>query len=171
MPVITSESEDGFVDLIFAASGVRRHTDGQFRVDAIGEHDGRRVGFSVILGSTWERKKASENFFVRWGTVRLVSLGEPSDAFLKALDSLYGVNLGAARMTAETSLTAVALEGDPSKAPNEGVRMKLFFEHEDEDRYGEFYLNIDFAAGRVQFHEKDEEYRGAVIMGLSNDAG
>ncbi|HZO53269.1 MAG TPA: hypothetical protein VFB63_11150 [Bryobacteraceae bacterium] len=87
------------------------------------------------------------------------------------LDSLYGVDLGADRMKPETSLTAVALEGDPSTAPNGGVRMKLFFEHDDEKRYGEIYLNIDFAAGRVQFREKDEEYRAAVVKGLSKDAG
>ncbi len=171
VPVITSESEEGFVDLIFAATGVRRQTDGELRVDAVGRHENERVGFAVILGPEWERKKAGENFFVRWGTVRLVSLGEPSDSFLRVLDSLYGVDLGADRMTSETSLTAVALEGDPSNAPNEGVRMKLFFEHDDEGRYGEIYLNIDFAAGRVQFHEKDEDYRAAVVKGLSKDAG
>jgi len=171
VPAITSESEEGFVDLIFAATGVRRQTDGQIRVDAVGKHERQRVGFGVILGPKWERKEAGENFFVQWGTVRLVSLGEPSDTFLRVLDSLYGVDLGADRMKPETSLTAVALEGDPSTAPNVGLLMKLFFEHDDEKRYGEIYLNIDFAAGRVQFREKDEEYRAAVVKGLSKDAG
>ena len=29
---------------------------------------------------------------------------------------------------------------------------------EDEDRYGEVYLNVDAVEGSVQFHEKDPEY-------------
>jgi hypothetical protein len=74
-------------------------------------------------------------------------------------------------MTPEKDMTAVALEGNPSNAPDEPVRMKVFFEHDDKGRYGEVYLNIDFAAHRVQFHEKDGEYRAAVITGLSKDAG
>jgi hypothetical protein len=171
IPVITSESEDGFVDLVFAATGGTRQADGRFRLHAVGEHDGRRVGFGVVLGPTWERRKVDDNLVVRWGTVGLVSLGEASDSFLRTLDLLYGASVGAARMVAETTVTAVALEGDPAHAPHDDVRMKLFFEHDDQDRYGEFYLNIDFAARRVEFHEKNEGYRKAVVRGLSQDAG
>jgi hypothetical protein len=171
VPMITAECEGDFVDLVFAATAGKRQADGRFRLDAIGTHEGQRVGFGVRLGPTWERKKASEGFVVHWGTVCLVSLGESSDRFLETLDSLYEAKSGAKRMIPEVELTAVAIEGNPLHAPDEPVRMKLFFEHDDEVRYGEFYLNIDFSACRVQFHEKDEEYRAAVVMGLSEDAG
>jgi hypothetical protein len=43
----------------------------------------------------------------------------------------------------------------------------MFFEHDDEERYAEFYLNIDINESRVEFHEKDKDYRGAVVRCLS----
>ena len=33
--------------------------------------------------------------------------------------------------------------------------------------YAEYYLNIDLAARTVEFHEKDEGYRDAVLRALS----
>ena len=171
VPIITSESDEGFVDLVFAATDGKRISDGRFRVDAMGMHGGHTVGFGVVLGRAWERRKAGEALFVHWGTVWLVSLGESSNQFVASLDALYGVNCGVKRMAPEKVVSAVSLKGNPSNAPDEPVRMKLFFEDDRGDRYGEIYINIDFRARRLQFHEKDEEFRSAVVLALSQDAG
>jgi hypothetical protein len=171
VPIITSESDEGFVDLVFAATDGKRISDGGFRVNAIGMHDDHTVGFGVVLGPIWERRKAGETLFVHWGTVWLVSLGESSDRFVASLDALYGVNSGVRQMAANKVVSGVALKGNPSNAPDEPVRIKLFFEDDREDRYGEVYINIDFGARRLEFHEKDEEFRSAVVLALSQDAG
>jgi len=47
--------------------------------------------------------------------------------------------------------------------------MKFFFESDDEERYAEFYLNIDVCGSTVQFHEKDQDYRRGVVLALCGD--
>ena len=45
--------------------------------------------------------------------------------------------------------------------------MKLMFEHDEEERYAECYLNIDVEGQRVEFNEKDQDYRVPLLQCLS----
>ena len=47
--------------------------------------------------------------------------------------------------------------------------LKLFHEADPEDRYAEFYTNIDLANGVLQLHEKDPGYRSAIIKALRSE--
>ena len=49
------------------------------------------------------------------------------------------------------------------------MKMKLFYESDVEGRDADFYLNIDVDARRVEFHEKDTDYRRGVILSLCAD--
>jgi hypothetical protein len=54
--------------------------------------------------------------------------------------------------------------------------LKLFYEPAEDDpkhddHYAEHYLNIDLATKLIQFHEKDPEYRPAVIHALTTTNG
>jgi hypothetical protein len=46
------------------------------------------------------------------------------------------------------------------------VKIKLFFESDDEDRYGELFTNVELAARRLEVREKDEGYRLPVVRAL-----
>jgi hypothetical protein len=63
------------------------------------------------------------------------------------------------------------LKGSPDKVLTEEVAMKVFFgsSADAETPYGELYLNINVPRGLVQLHEKDPEYRKAVLQGLRGD--
>jgi hypothetical protein len=45
--------------------------------------------------------------------------------------------------------------------------VKLFFFEDDEARYAECYLNVVDSGGRVERHEKHEEYRGNLVAALT----
>jgi hypothetical protein len=86
---------------------------------------------------------------------------------LQALDQVYQTNVGHRRMRDRVSFIAVSLAGLPFETEHESVKMKLFFESDAEERYAEFYLNIDPRNSSVQFHEKDADYRRGAVLALS----
>jgi len=171
MPELTADSEEGFVDLSLKMNGLVREPDGTFRFEARATHEGRQVAFAVTLGSLWNVQKLEDTEPLYWGEAQLSSLGNESDAFIEILDQLYETKLGALRMRPNTSFTAVSLGGDPRKLEREPLKMKLFFEANADELYAEFYLNCDAAQSRVQFHEKDPDYRSAVVLALTQATG
>lgn len=86
-------------------------------------------------------------------------------------DELYGTKLTPKTMATETCFTGISLGGDPRDLTKGPVKIKLFFESEEEDDYAELYTNIELAAHRLEVHEKDEGYRLPVIRALQTNRG
>lgn len=168
LPEITAESEEGFVDLVFRVQDHRPLADGSQSLRAQGLHKGREVGFEVVLGPTWKKRNLGKDvpFQVGSGTVAYRSVGPESDAFLQVLDQLYGTKPKPRTMAAEAPFAGISLEGDPGELAGGPVKIKLFFEKGGEDRYAEFFTNIDLAARRLELREKDEGYRRQVLQAL-----
>jgi len=169
LPEITADSEDGdFVDLGFAIRSRETLPDGSEAFHAYGVHHGQEVGIAVVLGTQWKSGTLGSNasLVTYRGTVTYRSLGAPSDALLQVLDELYETKLQPRTMRPATTFTAISLGGDPSNLTKGPTKMKLFFESEAEDRYAEVYTNIDLAKGVLEIHEKDPEYRSALIKAL-----
>jgi hypothetical protein len=171
IPELAVYLEEDFVDLSLKMEALLRDSDGLCRFEARALYKDRRVGFAVVLGSKWEPQEirlgeGTTQFY--WGEAHLVSVGTESDSFIEALDQLYETNIGASQMVPDVRLVAVSLEGDPTKLESERLKIKMFFEHEVEDRNAEFYLNCDAEKSSVQFNEKDSDYRYALILALSH---
>jgi hypothetical protein len=170
-PEVTSESEEGFHDLVFYIQEHKCLDDGTQIIRASGVHDGQPVGFEVLLGPNWESGSLSKDIpLVTYrGVVTYRSVGVESDFFLQLLDALYGVRLKPKGMREETKFTGISLEGDPRDLSKGGVKIKLFYESEAEDRYAELYTNIDLDSRRLYFNEKDPDYRAPVIRALQEE--
>jgi hypothetical protein len=167
-PEITSETEEGFQDLVFAVKAHVRHPDGTRLITASGQANGEAVEFAVQLASAWKGGAIkSVDFPTFQGLVILRSTGEASDRLVKVMDALYETKLAPAGMLTATEFTGISLQGNPSALEAGPVKIKLFFESKDEERYAELYLNVDLKASRVELHEKDPEYRKPVIRALS----
>ncbi len=167
LPEITSESEEGFHDLVFAIASDSGPSKSGQTLRASGIHQGSTVGFQVLLGPSWKEGKIAEvNLVTYQGTVVLASFGGESHAFARVLDKLYGTKLAPAGMNALTTFTALSLEGNPADLKAGPVKLKLFFETEDEDRYAEAFLNIEAEKSRIYFNEKDVEYRTPLVRAL-----
>lgn len=100
----------------------------------------------------------------------MISLGAGSDAFIQTLDQLYDTKVGATQMRRSVHFTAVSLAGNPNTLPAEPVKMKLFFESDEDDRCAEVYLNFDVLKRRVHFHEKDQDFRRPLILALGKNS-
>jgi hypothetical protein len=101
------------------------------------------------------------------GVITYRSLGPASDSFLHIMDKLYGTALHPKSMRAETKFTGISLRGKPDELEKEPVRIKVFYESDDEQRYAELFTNIDVQHRVLQINEKDEEYRKPVVRALS----
>ncbi len=49
--------------------------------------------------------------------------------------------------------------------------MKLFFENEDPDRYAEVFVNVIASEHRIEWHEKDPDYREPLLRALGDGDG
>jgi len=166
-PEITSETENGFHDLVFRIAEYKHLPDGGKMFQVHGRHKSQSVGLMVVLGPTWRSVSLGAglpNAFQ--GTVELRSLGRESDALLNVMDQLYATNQRPAAMKSVTLFTAITLAGDPRDVGRGILKIKLFFEPAYESGYAELYLNIDSAAGKVYLNEKDADYRTPVIQAL-----
>jgi hypothetical protein len=166
-PEITSTEGDGFHDLVFAIAGRTRDADGQ-RLDVVGTFRGKDVGLAIdLLGPLNSRNPKTPDLGIRTGQVRFRSTGAQSDEMLRALDVIYGTGLNPTHMAPTTTFAGISLEGNPGDLERGTVKIKLFFESEDQARYAEAYVDIDVAEGSLQFNEKDQEYRKALVRALS----
>jgi hypothetical protein len=170
-PEITADSEEGFVDLTFRIHGHKPLPDGSQSIRAAGVYKGRKLVYDVILGPTWKSGKLNTNVPIKisQGVVTYRRVGPESDAFLQVLDELYGSRLSPRAMAADTPFTAISLEGDPGDLASGPTKIKLFYETGGEDRYAELFTNIDLAARKLEFHEKDQEYRKKVVQALQGN--
>jgi hypothetical protein len=100
------------------------------------------------------------------GVITYRSIGADSDTFVQVLDELYGTKLSPKVMIGEVRFTGISLGGDPRDLQSGPVKIKLFFESDKQDEYAELFTNIQLADHRLEFHEKDPDYRLAVIKAL-----
>ncbi len=140
---------------------------GGVEVLAKGLHKGKPVGFRVVIPRKWGAGEPIKDspVVMQWGTLTLASAGAESDAFVAAVDEVYKTGLKPTAMKKEVSLSAVCLDGDPLKPDDGIVRIKCFAASGTKDE-AEFFVNIDAPKGRVEFNEKDVEYRAGVVKAL-----
>lgn len=167
LPDILSETEEGFADLVFRITESRQDRHDRWRLTARGTHQGRRVGLAVELEPEWTEGSLAEDLVAYRGVVRYRSIGSESDALVAALKQLYGVDAEAAGMVDMTTFAAITLEGDPARLDSKPLKIKLFFEKEEENHYAEVYTNIDLPQKKLEIREKDESYREPLLRALA----
>ncbi len=159
---------DGFADLdlpLIRVSG----TDVSPLYECVGRVEGVTVGFLVQLDGIWnEQKLEGTEATVFWGTGELGSLGVHSNNLVALLALKYGINsLSERAMLSRAYAQVVCLAGNPTRVPRENLKMKFFFNSEDEHRYAEVFVNLDFDSATGHLHEKDPEYRLPLLRSLT----
>jgi hypothetical protein len=171
LPEITSESEEGFHDLVFYIQDFKRFEDGTQMVRASGTYKGRKVGLDIILGAHWVSGSIGKAvpLITYRGSASYRSIGSESDAFLKILDELYGTKLNPKSIKGETQFTGISLGGDPRDLAKGPVKIKLFYESGSDSSYAELYTNIELAKSKLEIREKDPDYRSPIVRALTSD--
>lgn len=156
---------EGFVDIDLPITQIAQDP-GSTRIIARGVILGKEVGLEIDFssGPAASRAKASLPF----GSAQIRTLGAVSDNFVALLDSRYKIPIASKTMLSTVPASVVGLEGDPTHVQDGVTKMKLFFfDSGPQDRYAEVYINVDAGNRVLGFHEKDEDYRKALLLALT----
>jgi hypothetical protein len=169
---ITSEQKKGEpLSLLFALQQQDIAADGSRVLQVRGTYKGAEVGLIVVLGAKWESvaPDPKSKFAFHTGTVEYRTVGEPSNALLKALDELYGTALAPAAMRASVKFASTSLQGDPDDLAKGELRLKLSLDSSDPAQEAELYTNIDLARHQLRIAEKDQNFRKAIVRALAKE--
>lgn len=161
------DESDGFIDIDLPLSKVAAAREHAF--ECRGHIDGQSLGFGVTLDPEWkEQLLDGSDATVYWGSGTVRSLGSASNALLSLLATKYGHDSFAERpMLRQANAQVVCLAGDPRAQPKQSLKMKFFFNVDHETRYSEVFVNVDYESATVELHEKDNEYRLALLRSLT----
>jgi len=156
---------DGFVDIDLPITQIAPDP-GVTRIVARGVILGKEVGLEVDFASASQRSRGQASLPL--GTAQIRTLGAVSDNFVALLDSRYKIPIPSKTMLAAVAAAVVGLQGDPAHAQEGVTQMKFFFfDSGPQDRYAEVYINVDADKRVLGFHEKDEDYRKALLLALT----
>lgn len=147
-------------------------TDSSKILTCQGLYKGKVVGLQIELKSNigpgiTDNGELNPQIGFVYNAVQLRSNGEESNNLIKALSYLYEKPTEKAFTKKTNWLTVFSLNKtsvDLSK--NNNYKLKIFFD-QDEDIYGELFLNINTTVGEVELNEKDQEYRDNIIKILT----
>ena len=163
--------EEGFVDFTFPVEHWEKLQDGTLSVRVRGTLNDVEIGLIVEILPEWRRQDVeNQELVLYWGRARYRSLGKPSDSFLHILTDQYGLPAGERRMASIIEFTAVGFNVDPRELESSPVTMKLFFEPGPKKAYAECFTNIDLVQAKLEFREKDPEYRVPLVAALDGGA-
>lgn len=173
---ITLREDGNFVDVTLPLQAHHRAEDEAQRFVAGGTYYALPVGFAVVLPAEWQEGTIGHGVVTYMAWCRFESLGKESDQWLATLRKLYQLPELTAEMLPAVTFTAITLEGDPRRPECGPVKIKLFYECDAADpaydeKYAEHYLNLDLVEGKIEFHEKDPEYRSALLSALTASPG
>jgi hypothetical protein len=162
--------DDFFLDLDLPIVEMKSSASGELRIVARGLVEDFDMGFAVVLHPDWDAQTLEGGgATMYWGTGAYERTGPESDYFLEFVARRYQLSFEGLTpmMLASIPAQVVGLDSDPSVAEEHGANMKFFFHSDSEDRYAEVFTNINIEEGFLEFHEKDESYRGPLVRALS----
>lgn len=165
------DTEDGFVNIDLPVYKHETLPSGGFRFYARGSLEKTQIGFIIEISKDWKKTKIEdlgEEAYFYWGSGTFRSSGKDTDNFVSLLSSLYGNKRKKLKALQKIDADVVGLLDNPALVDTEPVKMKFFFNSdEDETFYSEVFINIDLSKKTIEFHEKDIDYRQALMRSLT----
>ncbi len=170
---ITSKTDldEGFADIFLKIVSDDKKADTHVYV-AKGLYKGKTVGLrfevkSDMSGGLTSRGEINSGGFVR-EAVRISSEGPESGEFANALGEIYEIPTTEPFTNETITTTAFSLNQTAVNLDKpDYYKFKLFFEDADEELYAELFFNIDTKKRIIELHEKDPEYRQALMTMLT----
>jgi hypothetical protein len=168
--IIDSSDDEGWGADIRLSLTETTSADSLVTYKAISSYKGENMGLEFRLPND---KPGVSNSPTQILTIR--SSGETSDNLLMFLATLYKLKADSSKRFIKSAKIAFVDLNEFARTkfgkdaiPNtEAKEMKLFFETDDPNDYGELYVNINEKEHWLELREKDEGYRQQVIRFLT----
>jgi len=172
-PILNQFSEEGFVDCVLRITELTE-TSTQYRFRMVASYNGELVGLKVAvvrgIQAGFDSKMELVKDHVYRKGVQFIRSGPESDLLISALSDLYGLGTKHLIMVEDETFTAIALHNGDIDMTRDPVKLKIFGRDgptDTEADYYESFFNLDLKNRLVYWNEKDQEYRKALIHGLS----
>lgn len=165
--------EEGWQDLILTITQKKLLETGYWDLICKAEYKGQVVGIRIYILEGLEPGIVGDGLdntkFVR-EAVKIESIGEESNNFIKTVSKLYGQKESQSFSSELLVYTIFPLNEAKANLENGRFKFKLFFDDNDEKGlYSEIYLNPNFPNGTIELNEKDEDYRENIIKSMTKD--
>ena len=171
---INCNQEEGFADLTFDIINIRKRLFGSFYIECVANDSGENVGFALEVKKDIKGIKIvngnmdSNSWTTNIGGIRIMYLKNYSDKFIKSLLKAYEFNDLDLKLNKVSPVECGCLTEEPADIENKKLNFKCFINSNlGTNLYAEFYINIDLPNKKVEFKEKDVEYRESIIKYLS----
>ena len=161
--MLVSDTSDGWGgDITLSILKSQKQKDSKKILTVISSYKGKDVGFELQLSP-----QNNNNGFHETG-ITIHSLGAISDNLLQALAHIYSIKISPTSKFIGTFSTTYANLDEIAGIKTPDIKTKLFLGNpNNENEYGEVYLNIYENDMNVELKEKDIEYRPAVLKAFS----
>ena len=158
---------EGFVDLTLHISEMNTNSEGNILITTESKYQQQTVGFQIEIIDDFKPYPIGKMQNIYWGKGYFINTGKNTEKFITLLTKLYSVHPKPIKQN-KIPIALTYLSGDPRLFYSEPVHTKFFFnsDSDDEKYYAEVFINIDANKKTLEFHEKDEEYRSALINSL-----
>lgn len=168
-PKATLGQEDGFIDISLSIAKFEKLENGTMRFLIKSSLDNQKISFVVDLLPKWDVRpieNTNQNFY--WGHASLTSVGSQSDAFIRQVAKLYGIDGKPTKFKKDVPAQVVGLANNPAEIESTPTKMKFFFSSDaGDDLYSEVFINIDLKNRILEFNEKDPEYRAPLLRSIA----
>jgi len=167
-PMSQPDFDPPWVDLQFEIRSAQwSKNPSRLIIDCVALADHSEVGFGIeIHRDGWNRVTTDEEqVWFDWGKGAFHSTGEPSNSFVGLLAALFGIQTPQ-KFVSRLECDVVLLCGNPDMLDSAKCQSKFFLGEAGDDE-GQVFVNWDAANGRVEFREKDPEFRVALLRELT----
>jgi hypothetical protein len=164
--------EFGFVNVAFELKEMKtlKAADGS-NVYAFyfgGEFRGKTTYAALALSSEWDGNQSASPIPIFGSDIGIYAINDDSHNLLSVLRAAYGMEqLPGARLAESLAAQVISIGDKPTAINSKRTDLKAFFGPPHQEHYGELYVNIDPEKKRIEFNEKDPEYRKAIIAALT----
>ena len=164
---ILENAEDGFVDFTFDIIKVKKKLYGGLYLECAASCGETDVGFGLDIRADMQgiENNDPQTFCTYKDGFRFSSLQGLSKKLVPVMLKLYGFEPVNLQMKKSILVECGALSVKPIHFDEE-VQFKCFVESTCEEKYAEFYMNIDLKHKKVYMREKDAKYRENIILYL-----
>jgi ribose 5-phosphate isomerase RpiB len=164
--------EHGFVNVTFELFDVKvvKAEDGStvYGFYFGGVYKGKSVYAALALSSEWDANQASSPIPIFGSEIGVYAIAEDSHNLVSVLRAAYGMEPDpSARLTETINARVLSIGEKPTGINSKRSDLKAFFSPPHHELYGELYINIDPEKKRVEFNEKDPDYRKSVIRAFT----
>lgn len=168
---ILINQEEDFADITFPILSYENFGNDKVKCNISGNYSGHKIEFTLISKAKYKVGITDNGFdsdaFEIKGIIIILDKNN-GEEFFNLFSKVYGIKPNNYELRDNIEFTSFPLSEIPINILKDPLKTKVFYDDQNErEEYFELFINIDLPNKKVEFSEKDIEYRTNIIKVLS----